>query len=264
LGNRGLRVRQEPGPFVAIAGLAHQTYGHWLIDHLPKLWVLEQCGIDIDHVRFLLPSTLQTFAREWLRLLGIRDEQLVFYDWRSEAVEAEELILPTVMRFESVASPLLQQAAVMLLERTIAGGGLSPANTDDLPERLYIPRAPGAYRALINREEIEERAVAAGFAIVRPAQLPIVEQIALFRNARQVIGEYGSALHNTLFSRPGTVVAALRGSQPEPWYLQSGIGRALDQPTGYVFGRTNTDDPSMSYTVDPDDFADCLRLVLSQ
>jgi hypothetical protein len=57
-------------------------------------------------------------------------------------------------------------------------------------------------------------------------------------------------------------VAALRGSHPDPRYLQSGIGRVLGQPTGYIFGHTNPDDPTMGYTIDEEDFADCLRLIL--
>ena len=260
--NRELRIRQESGTCVAIAGVAHQIYGHWLIDHLPKLWVLQSSGIDIGKVRFLLPTTLEPFAKEWLTLLGIRDEQLVFYDFDSEAVEAEELILPTLMRFESVASPLLRQAAGMLLDRVFAHGGLQVDDQGKRPERFYISRGGIHARPLRNRVAIEERAATAGFAIVRPEEMPITEQIALFRGAKQIVGEYGSGLHNSLFSKPGTVIAALRGSDLEPWYLQSGIGRALDQPTGYVFGRNDPEDPMMGYTVDPDDFSDCLRLIL--
>jgi predicted O-methyltransferase YrrM len=101
----------------------------------------------------------------------------------------------------------------------------------------------------------------AGFSIVHPEKLPLIEQVRLFKGARELVGEYGSAMHGSIFSPPDTIVGALRGSARHPAFIQSGIGQSLGQPTGYVFGPTDDRDPAQGFTVSEEDFADCLRLI---
>ena len=49
------------------------------------------------------------------------------------------------------------------------------------------------------------------------------------------MGEYGSAMHNTLFCYPNTSVIVLQ-SDAVPHFIQAGIGALLSQPTGFIFG----------------------------
>jgi O-antigen biosynthesis protein WbqL len=65
---------------------------------------------------------------------------------------------------------------------------------------------------------------------VHPQRLSLREQLTLFDGAEVVAGEYSSALHNTLFCRPGTRVISLDFYS---WY-QSAIGRLRQQPHGFV------------------------------
>ena len=74
-----------------------------------------------------------------------------------------------------------------------------------------------------------------------------------------IVGEYGSALHTSLFSRPGTTVCALRGSMGHPGFIQSGFGQALGQPTGYVFGEQVDQSGDGRFVIGEPDFAECLR-----
>jgi capsular polysaccharide biosynthesis protein len=46
--------------------------------------------------------------------------------------------------------------------------------------------------------------------VVRPEAMGLLEQIALFRSASHVIGEYGSAIHSTVFGPPGMRVGFIR------------------------------------------------------
>ena len=87
-----------------------------------------------------------------------------------------------------------------------------------------------------NRSEIELIAVGEGYSLVYPEQLDLGEQIALFRGAQRIVGEYGSGLHASMFSSPGSIVCALRGGARHPGFLQSGLAQALDQHCGYVLG----------------------------
>jgi capsular polysaccharide biosynthesis protein len=108
---------------------------------------------------------------------------------------------------------------------------------------------------------IEEMAVKANFALVYPEELSLLEQVRLFAGAREIMGEYGSALHGSLFSPEGAVICALRGTGGHPGFLQSGMGMALKQPTGYIFGEADESDPNFGFQVEEDAVAAALRLV---
>lgn len=252
--------RAIPGQAVLLTGPAYNIYGHWLVDYLPKLYVLAQCGYDIGSLRFLMPHHSIGYVDAWLDLIGIRTDQLIRYNADCEIIEVESLLVPTCLRSESTASSLLPLASAFLQSRMKAmdGGESIPPGG-----RIYVSRKQSGreLRALRNREAIEAMAADSGFAIVHPEQMPIRDQIAMFQNATHIIGEYGSALHASIFSLIGTVVVALRGPQPEPGYLQSGIGHVFQQPTGYVFGKQVADDPMAGYEVAERDFADCLELM---
>ena len=125
----------------------------------------------------------------------------------------------------------------------------------------HLPSAPGhrkvflardgAHRLMTSREDIEALAEQKGYFVVRPELLPIPEQIALFRQARAICGEYGSALHGSLFADAGLVVCGLKSTGPHPGFVQSGMGGMLGQPTGYVFGQALD---ARRFHVEPADF----------
>src|SRR5438876_7035256 len=55
-------------------------------------------------------------------------------------------------------------------------------------------------RLLLNHEAVLKAVSDAGLTALMPEQLPWPEQLAMFSKARIVAGEFGSGLHNTLFS----------------------------------------------------------------
>ncbi|GAN75977.1 glycosyltransferase family 61 protein [Acidisphaera rubrifaciens] len=250
------RLHAVPGACIALAVPGHVIWGHWLVDLLPRLAALHASGFDPGRVTYLLPSNTPAWGDAWLGLLGIPAERILRYDPLYDRIRAEQLLIPTLLRCNSrTTAPFA--AAVRWLAATIAARhGDAPHG----PARLFVSRAQSGreHRRLTNRARIETLAAEAGFAIVHPDRLPLIDQVRLFAGARQIIGEYGSALHGTIFAPPGTVVAALRGDgSPVAGFLQSAIGHALGQPTGYVFGRTG-DDPLESFTVEEDAMRRCL------
>lgn len=259
------RTRREAGTCVMLGGPGLPIYGHWLVDFLPKLFVLGICGYDLEALRYLLPADAPRFSIELLKLVGIRAAQIVSYDPVFDAVLADELLIPTLLRTNSRTAPPFAAAAAFLARRIEEHHGLPPGPSTT--PRLFISRACSgrALRTLLNRERIEQLAREAGFAVVHPEQLPLLEQVRLFRGATHIIGEYGSALHATVFSGPGTIVCALRGSgSPIAGFLQSSIGHALNQPTGYVIGPTRAADSFESFEITERDFALCRDLVFDE
>lgn len=241
-------TRHIEGELVSLVGPGMNVWGHWLVDFLPRLYALHLAGYDILRQRYLVAKNAPRFAIDLLKSLGIEDESLERYDEKTELVSCSALLIPTYLRWGNHFSPLFQAAAAFLL-RTITAVAPLPPPPVEAP-RLFVSRgAARVPRALVNREEIEALAAWRGFTILDPAAYSIPEQLALFGAARQVVGEYGSGLHNTMFSPGGIDVCALRGTSVHPTFIQSGICQALGQKIGYVLGETPLDAMEQSFSL---------------
>ena len=69
-----------------------------------------------------------------------------------------------------------------------------------------------------------------GLTVVRPEELPWIEQVRLFASAHLIVGEYGSGMHNALFSPAGAKVVCLNVVNE----LQARIGNAFGHDVGYL------------------------------
>lgn len=256
-----LPERRIDGTLAVIYGPGHTTYGHWLVDFLPRLWVLAECGYDLSKLRYVVPPELTGVARKLLAHVGVRRAQLVPHRYWREMLRAETLLLPTGLRVHNRLSPLFAAATRFWtghLRRSAPGA-------DGTRRKLFVSRAhvTGA-RILDNRQRIEAIAGERGYAIVHPQTLPPGEQAAMFAGARIIAGEYGSGLHGSVYAAPGAVVVGLRGTARHPSFVQSGVAAALGQHCGYVLGETTLAEPGSDvaqvFCVCPEDFERALDI----
>jgi GT2 family glycosyltransferase len=251
-------------PVVALAGPGHLIYGHWLTDFLPKLFLLHSAGLRIDQQNYLVPCNTPEFAFQLLRLLGIRDEQLIRFEPYSETVQARRMFVPTLLRRNGQAHPAVAEAARFLLECIQARTRLpSPPSGH---ERIFLSQGSFARDRrdrplLLNRDEIECRAQHQGYRLVEPEKMTVPEQISLFLQARQIIGEYEPDLHNCIFSKPGVAICALRATALHPDFLESDLCQHLGQHIGYVFGASDEKDTIRRFAVDAADFELSMQLL---
>jgi hypothetical protein len=246
------------GTVAMITGPGHHVYGHWLSDFLPKLYLLHASGYDVRRLHYLLPADTPAFGRAWLQLVGIPPENIILFDPSGDLVWVEDLLVPTTFHNGVRAAAILKEAAELIL--CLVADHADEAIRTSSHRRVFVSRARGPQtRALQNRDQIEEIASAAGLELVYPESLPLLDQVRLFGQASVIVGEYGSALHGSLFSLPGTTVCSLRGSLGHPGFIQSGLGQALGQPTGYVFGESADESGDGRFVIAEADFVECLR-----
>ena len=245
---RTARIDEE---VVLLCGPAYQMYGHWLVDFLPRLHVLTHLGLDLRSLTYLLPHNVMPFSRRWLALLGIGDHQIRSYDTVTETCRIGRALIPTAFRGNGRASPLLA-AAAQAFKTTIIG-------TPSLPRtrNLFVSRRQwgNTSRSMVNADLAERRLQSIGFEIVFPEDLPIDQQIRLFAQARIIVGEYGSGLHNSIFCGQGSFVVNFRGTEGHPGFLQSGLCEALGQDVGYVFCETVSAAGEQRFSVAEEDLA---------
>lgn len=257
------RTRVAKGTCVLLLGRGYHVWGHWLIDFLPKLYLLRRAGYDITRLKYLVPANTPQFGLQILDMLGVTADRRVVYNQESEYLVADELLIPTLVRTGNRPSLVFKDAVTFAI--SLIREHRREVTTDSSQRRIFVSRGrlKTTSRRLLNREAIERIAASAGFTIIHPEQMSPAEQFALFANARQIAGDYGSALHTSIFSDRDTAVCALRGTASLPGMVQSAIGEAFGQPTGYVFGDMADNDATESFTVSEHAFEQGLQSILS-
>ncbi len=255
------------GEVVLLCGPAYRMYGHWLVDFLPRLHVLTHLGLDLRTLAYLLPDDIAPFARQWLRLLGIADQQVTTYDACTETCHVAQALVPTAFRGDGRANTLLASAARSLVTAglgTAATPGHAGMHGNTPPRRLFVSRRNwnNDSRTLTNAVQVEAQLAEDGFEIVYPEEMSIPDQVRMFSEAGMLVGEYGSGLHNSIFCGPDATVVALRGTAGHPGFLQSGLCAALGQRMGYVFCGTGDEQGRQRLVMADEDLA-LLRSLLA-
>lgn len=243
--------RHIPGRVISLVGPGWSTWGHWLADFLPRIHLLAHSVVSGERIRWLLPADVPAYAFEMLRAVGVGRESLVHYD-SDEAVQVDQLIVPENLSAGVAMHPAFSRALDWIRGEVFAQPDLPVGK----PSKIFVTRASNPdWRRLSNRAEIEQMAIQRGYQVIDPAGLSFLQQVAMFRAATHVAGEYGSGLHTAIFAPSSTVVTCFRGSSPTAGVLQSGLSHALGQPFGYVIGGM-TGAENEEFVIDEQDAAD--------
>jgi capsular polysaccharide biosynthesis protein len=214
-------VRVHDGPAYVITHFNIMTYGHFLLEIMPKLFaikVLYQCGYAFPIV---FPKSASMYAPV---LKAIHDQfEVLFYQDRTERLRLLLGLFPSALASASQDLHDMFSTAVQTFARSTFA--------DLKPKRIFISRqGRRSFRVLSNEAALWEIAAGHGFEIVKPEELAFIDQVRLFANASHVIGEFTSALHNVVFSPSSTNVMGLH------WInrIQSRIADATGQGIGYI------------------------------
>jgi len=209
-------ARHVAGPAVKLVGASTFEYGHWLMEHLPRLRALEQLP-SFAGAAFIVDAGMPATHLQALALVLGR-EPVVIELQVGEPASADELLLsgpdcyfPYVPTTQGLQTPSLAPSSVagMSYLRSRAVGHL-PARTGPAPRRRIFVRRASELRQLLNEADLIERLAARwGFEAVQPETLSFAQQVQLFQDADFVAGAHGSALTNCLFCRPGTEVLTI-------------------------------------------------------
>ncbi len=182
------------------------NYGHWLVESLPRL-ALVQHAYDLADCTFMVGDAGAAMARVYsdsLELAGIRPEQIVATD--DAPCHIERLIYPHPLTVQPwVKAPL----ALAFLEKMRDGVG---ASNQGRPDRLIVVRSPQSRRRLLNQERITAVARKHGFEPLSIEGLDFKGQISAFSGAKFIIGSLGAELTNICFSPRGVALLGLSPS----------------------------------------------------
>jgi len=197
------KVKRVAGTVVSLSTDGHNNFYHWMLDLLPKLFLVLALGFK-DEVFYIGAST--RFQKECLKLLGIPPERLLDCN-EIPFLQAGRLIVP----FLGARHPpnVFNAAKCRLLVETFSSRIDRGNSHSDLPARFVVSRNKTRSRRVVNEDQLLARLELLGFCVVHLEDLSFLDQMTLFARAEAVVASTGAGLIHLVHSRPGTPVAIL-------------------------------------------------------
>ncbi|MDD2876441.1 MAG: glycosyltransferase family 61 protein [Acidiphilium sp.] len=241
-----LPARHDGRLALVFHGWGVQVYGHFLIEMLPKLLLARRFGSVFGTALPVLDREMpEWFLHILQRHLAIDPDRAIWFDSRTEQLElGQAIILPLLTRtdgYHPLVSPLIDDFA--------ARTGIAPAEP---APRLFIARGdfsnPAApQRRLANEAELADIAASQfGFHVIRPETMGFAEQVGLFAQAKTILGQAGSGMHNALFAPSGAITGMMRFPAPD----QSAIAALRGQGIAYLTEGISEPEPQV-FHADP-------------
>lgn len=206
------------------------NFFHWFLDALPRIFAAEayesRCG---EPCHVIVPSTLQPWQWDSLKLLGVRAERIIQWPAGSplQGCSLDNLVSSFSHRHirhspSGHFDAFCPAAIRALADRLVQGAGARTAADAD-GKRLYISRGTVSHRRVLNEDRVMDLLAPHGFQRVCLETLCLRDQIQLFHGASHVIAPHGGALTNLIHLSEGCQVLEVfqsgHGSRPDFFQL---------------------------------------------
>ncbi len=187
------------------------NYGHWLIEMLPLAWLAREFILR-DSWKILIPHVYEWMANviaDSLRLIRLPEQYWIMS--KGQPRHFEELVLITGLTAHGQFYSPLVHDCMDELSGSVASG--------ETPQ-VWLTRA-GDRRAIHNEEALNSVLANAGWTIIDPGKISLVEQIKSVRGARHLAGVNGAGLTNLVFlTAPATVTSFMPAQMFDVFFWQ--------------------------------------------
>ena len=211
----------------SIVNTLSSNYFHFLIETLPlalavKNEALRHHPLLANDLICIVPKVKPSFIDFWLN--AVFGDNLNVHEWCSSKIKVNKFIAPS-LPFHVLSNQLAPvHGTHRYFKRhleAIRNLGFSKADSvllTSLPKKIYIARASGAPRNIVNSVELDTLISRRGYVKVYLEDLEIPTQIALVSHASHIIAIHGAGLANLVFARDCRLVE-LYPLQRDPQFL---------------------------------------------
>jgi capsular polysaccharide biosynthesis protein len=205
---QGLKVEQHLARGLYL-GHAFTHFGHFLIETLPALWWARHVHDDVALIFHPFDKDSRNVftdfphGRDCLALLGLPADRIVM---ATHDLTVEDLLLPP-RHYDMRTGPRYDFREIYRI--LVAAVRQSPPATAATRVFLSRRRLKRRLRRLSNDAAVERRIARRGFAVMHPQHMSLVDQIRAAAGVDLIAGVDGSALHLSVFMRPGARMLVL-------------------------------------------------------
>ena len=195
-------------------GLLRAHYGHFLLDSLAWLWILNEFPLHNRTGIFQVTNHDTIENPEYIKLVmdafGITTQNTLL---TTKPLIVEKVIVPEAQYnpFEFRAKKAYKQVYNRIANHVFNNGIYDDIKNEGMYylSRKKLPTDQKKYRPCVNESAIEEMMTKFGFDIIYPEHIPFERQIVMYTRAKCIVGFEGSALHNAVFMKPDTSVISI-------------------------------------------------------
>jgi capsular polysaccharide biosynthesis protein len=187
------------GSVLVLAVAPGENYYHWLLQCLPRLFLAEQAGVNLDTISAFVVNQGGSFISETLDLLGIPAQKRYLLH-RNTHLKARQLIVPSIPPGGNPPKWTLDYLRQQFLKN-------SSENKEML--RVYISRRKAKTRRFTNEDTVEAALSEHHFQRVYLEDLTFVDQVNLMQQSSVLVAMHGAGLANITFCQPRTKIVEI-------------------------------------------------------
>ncbi len=192
-----------------LAGWAEHNYYHWMFDCLPRFHMIKLKCKAAPGTKFLIPGDDRPYQKETLGWLGISAAERISSK-KHQHIQANHLIATTAQ----ITTPSVIPNWII---KFLRDSFLQFSSENNFSDFIYIDRADDINtRRIVNEADLIESLKSVGFATYILSDLSVGDQIALFSNAKIIVGVHGAGFTNLVFASKGTIVYEIFSNQYTP------------------------------------------------
>ncbi|NEO93913.1 MAG: glycosyltransferase family 61 protein [Moorea sp. SIO3G5] len=162
------------------------NYFHFYNDILPKLGLIQELELFQEHPIIVSKKLFNTnYFQEAISLAGLKNRKWIIQD--NQYIHVDNIIV--IRAHELTHKGLIRNLKLLNFKH----------DNPQKNRKIFLTRPKGAFRNLANRKTIVKIAKSLDFEIIDCSQLPFVEQIRIFSQARVIVGEHGAAFANIIY-----------------------------------------------------------------
>ncbi len=226
---RRMNTVELNGQYILMSAPGQDIYGHWIIDIIPRLYFL---SLDVEDKIPIIFDSLPVWAKFFLDAFSIDQSRII--DNPNVFFKISHAIIPTSCKSGYRIGPKAAKSAWDVVNNYYDFH--FPSEKLPPTRKIFLSRSEwsASDRNFTNRDDMERIALENGYEIIHPQTLSIAEQIGIMREAKIVVGEDGSALHNVVFGQSGLRLGVISlANRDNLWHL--GICQIMSHRISYCF-----------------------------
>lgn len=192
------------GSIAICSHLYPDCYGHFILDVLCQLALLEISNIEYDYL--CIPYNAK-FMQEALNLWGIEKNKIIPLEF-NVSITANTILFPTSVTQTKELTNNANYSIDFLIQyvrNKLLQGALNEKIDFAKTSKIFISRKDANNKRCIpNEDDIFHLFEKRGFKRFELTKLSLTEQILLFYNAKEIVSFVGSGSLNIIFSKPNT------------------------------------------------------------